>query len=221
MSCHSATANQVRLVLHTAASWLMMHGVRAAIPRGKVTGELIQAPLVWDTPRGLAASASSAGGIVSMSAATLPMPQDASGAMAPSTLRRARRLFPFIEQTKRVSGKIFHCPQPRLKVRCGVRTRTTRYPFLKKLFADGGYQGPEFHTALTKLLPQLETEIIKRSDHAKGLWRFPAVGSSSDHRLAQPLSKASQGLGEPQSQGAGILAPHINPPHAPKLCNPT
>ena len=38
------------------------------------------------------------------------------------------------------------------------------YPFLKKLFADGGYQGPEFHKALTKLLPQLETEIIKRSD---------------------------------------------------------
>ena len=32
MSCHSATANQVRLVLHTAAFWLM-HAVRAAIPR--------------------------------------------------------------------------------------------------------------------------------------------------------------------------------------------
>ena len=31
MSCHSATANQVRLVFHTAAFWLM-HGVRAAIP---------------------------------------------------------------------------------------------------------------------------------------------------------------------------------------------
>jgi len=31
MSCHSATANQVRLGLHTAAFWLM-HGVRAAIP---------------------------------------------------------------------------------------------------------------------------------------------------------------------------------------------
>src|SRR5882672_10168201 len=30
MSCHSATANQVRLALHTAAFWLM-HGVRAAI----------------------------------------------------------------------------------------------------------------------------------------------------------------------------------------------
>jgi hypothetical protein len=32
MSCHSATANQVRLILHTAAFWLM-HGVRAAIPQ--------------------------------------------------------------------------------------------------------------------------------------------------------------------------------------------
>jgi len=32
MSCHSATANQVRLVLHTAAYWLM-HAVRAAIPK--------------------------------------------------------------------------------------------------------------------------------------------------------------------------------------------
>ena len=47
------------------------------------------------------------------------------------------------------------------------------YPFLKKLFADGGYHGPGFHTALTKLLPQLETEIIKRSDQAKGFVVLP------------------------------------------------
>ena len=32
LSCHSATANQVRLVLHTAAFWLM-HAVRSAIPQ--------------------------------------------------------------------------------------------------------------------------------------------------------------------------------------------
>jgi hypothetical protein len=32
MSCHIASANQVRLVLDTAAFWLM-HSVRAAIPR--------------------------------------------------------------------------------------------------------------------------------------------------------------------------------------------
>ena len=47
------------------------------------------------------------------------------------------------------------------------------YPFLKKLFADGGYQGPEFQKALTRILPQLETEIIKRSDQVKGFVVLP------------------------------------------------
>jgi transposase len=47
------------------------------------------------------------------------------------------------------------------------------YPFLKKLFADGGYQGPEFRKALTTILPQLETDIIKRSDQAKGFVVLP------------------------------------------------
>jgi transposase len=41
------------------------------------------------------------------------------------------------------------------------------YPFLTKLFADGGYQGPVFQKALAKILPQLETEIVKRSDRIK------------------------------------------------------
>jgi hypothetical protein len=31
-SCHSATANQLRLALHTTAFWLM-HAVRAAVPQ--------------------------------------------------------------------------------------------------------------------------------------------------------------------------------------------
>jgi putative transposase len=47
------------------------------------------------------------------------------------------------------------------------------YPFLKKLFADGGYQGPEFRNALTKILPCLKTEIVKRSDLAKGFVVLP------------------------------------------------
>src|SRR6266513_1613127 len=42
------------------------------------------------------------------------------------------------------------------------------------------------------------------------------LGRRAHHCLAQPMSKACQGLGEPQSQGAGVLAPRINPPHAPK-----
>jgi len=41
------------------------------------------------------------------------------------------------------------------------------YPFLKKLFADAGYQGPKFQTALAKIMPHLETEIVKRSDQVK------------------------------------------------------
>jgi transposase len=42
------------------------------------------------------------------------------------------------------------------------------YPFLNKLFADAAYQGPEFHKAPAKVLPHLETEIVNRSDRAKG-----------------------------------------------------
>jgi Transposase DDE domain len=29
------------------------------------------------------------------------------------------------------------------------------FPFLKKLFADGGYQGPEFNQALARVLPDM------------------------------------------------------------------
>ncbi len=41
-------------------------------------------------------------------------------------------------------------------------------PLLRKLFADGGYQGPQFQTALARSLPQLTTAIVNRSDQAKG-----------------------------------------------------
>jgi transposase len=47
------------------------------------------------------------------------------------------------------------------------------YPFLEKLFADGGYQGPIFQKTAAKLLPQLKIEIVKRSDHAKGFELLP------------------------------------------------
>jgi transposase len=47
------------------------------------------------------------------------------------------------------------------------------FPFLRKLFADSGYQGVKFQNALAKVLPQLETEIIKRSHRAKGFEVLP------------------------------------------------
>ena len=47
------------------------------------------------------------------------------------------------------------------------------FPFLKKLFADGGYQGPAFGHARKKILPHLETAIAKRCDAAVGFEAIP------------------------------------------------
>jgi putative transposase len=47
------------------------------------------------------------------------------------------------------------------------------FPFLEKLFADSAYEGPIFHTALAAILPSLKTEIVKRSDQAKGFVVLP------------------------------------------------
>lgn len=47
------------------------------------------------------------------------------------------------------------------------------YPFLLKLFADAGYQGPQFRTEVAKLMPQLSVEIVKRSDQAQGFVVLP------------------------------------------------
>jgi len=47
------------------------------------------------------------------------------------------------------------------------------FPFLKKLFADGGYQGPVFKQAQKKILPCLESTIVKRSDTAVGFEVIP------------------------------------------------
>jgi hypothetical protein len=48
-----------------------------------------------------------------------------------------------------------------------------QFPFLVKLFADSAYQGPTFSNALAKILPCLDTEIIKRSAQAKGFVQLP------------------------------------------------
>ena len=47
------------------------------------------------------------------------------------------------------------------------------HPFLLKLYADGGYQGPEFQAAMKRTLPCVGLEIVKRSDHAKGFVVLP------------------------------------------------
>ena len=40
------------------------------------------------------------------------------------------------------------------------------YPFLLKLYADGGYQGAGFQGALRNILKRVNVEIVKRSDQS-------------------------------------------------------
>jgi transposase len=47
------------------------------------------------------------------------------------------------------------------------------YPFLLKLYADGGYQGPVFQSAMKSIMAQVDVEIVKRSDQAKGFVLLP------------------------------------------------
>jgi transposase len=47
------------------------------------------------------------------------------------------------------------------------------YPFLLKLYADGGYQGRRFQTAVKRKLARVEVEIVKRSDRAMGFVTLP------------------------------------------------
>jgi transposase len=47
------------------------------------------------------------------------------------------------------------------------------FPFLLKLYADGGYQGPEFQRSLKKSLASVNLEIVKRSDQVKGFVVLP------------------------------------------------
>jgi transposase len=54
-----------------------------------------------------------------------------------------------------------------------LATMFSLYPFLEKLFADGGYQAPQFRQALAEVFPRLSVDIVKRSDTAKGLKVLP------------------------------------------------
>jgi transposase len=47
------------------------------------------------------------------------------------------------------------------------------YPFLLKLYADGGYQGPQFQAGVKQALARVNVEIVKRSDLNKGFVVLP------------------------------------------------
>jgi len=47
------------------------------------------------------------------------------------------------------------------------------YPFLSKLYANGGYQGPNFRDAVQTATAKPNVEIVERSDQAKGFVVMP------------------------------------------------
>jgi transposase len=47
------------------------------------------------------------------------------------------------------------------------------FPFLRKLYADGGYQGPKFQRSVKRALRRVRLEIVKRADAAKGFVVLP------------------------------------------------
>jgi transposase len=48
-----------------------------------------------------------------------------------------------------------------------------QFPFLQKLYADSGYRGSKFRNALKEILPNIDIEIVKRSDKANGFAVLP------------------------------------------------
>ncbi len=54
-----------------------------------------------------------------------------------------------------------------------IATLFGAFPFPTRLFADGGYQGSRFRSAIARILPRVTVEIVKRSDQAKGFAVLP------------------------------------------------
>lgn len=104
------------------------------------------------------------------------------------------------------------------------------FPWLRCLFADGGYAGETLHSALAKI-GEWTLEIIKRSNMAKGSSCYPAGGWSSEPSKAPPQGSSSRrstkSLAESQ---APVITPDnyesasqgISPkPSGPRRCVPS
>jgi len=91
------------------------------------------------------------------------------------------------------------------------------YPFLMKLYADGGYQGPLFRRAVAKIMGAAECGDRQAFRSRKRICRPPeALGGRTNVRMARAMQASRQRLGESQPKGARISAPRFNQAHAQK-----
>ena len=88
------------------------------------------------------------------------------------------------------------------------------YPFLLKLFADGGYQGPEFRSLRQSRAVKGVGGDRQAFGSGQGIHRAAqTLGRRENACLAEPLSPPEQRLGEPQPQGTGVSVDGLDSAH--------
>lgn len=91
-----------------------------------------------------------------------------------------------------------------------------RWPWLRHVFADGGYAGPKLKGALQRI-GKFVLEIVKRPKDADGFEILPRRWAGGAHiGMARQMQKTGQGLGEIHriSRSMGLHRPH--PPAYPQ-----
>ena len=77
---------------------------------------------------------------------------------------------------------------------CVLASIRSRYPWLRHIFADGGYAGDKLRKAL-KRIGEWTIEIIKPFRHGAGLRNSaPQMGRRTYFRIARSLSQAGKGF---------------------------
>ena len=91
-----------------------------------------------------------------------------------------------------------------------------RFPYLEKLFADSAYQGPIFAKRSPNPVSgqDRDRQTIRSGEGLRHAAQ--ALDRRANDRLAQPLPKTGQGLGEPQRHGPHVPSFRLHPPHVAK-----
>ena len=90
------------------------------------------------------------------------------------------------------------------------------YPFLLKLYADSGYQGPKFQHGLKRVCSRINVEIVKRSDAGKFVVLPKRWIVERTIAWLNRCRRSGQRLGVPEPKCTRLPALGIRPADAPK-----